>query len=378
MIRKKTYSELSTDMRTDAEENTDLNALGAGSVAGTLLDIIAQKISELYGDMEFNFGMAQPSTARGYYLDMKASEFGLTRIEAQPPIAYSGDRIVKFYVSTGVLKDELPAGYIPVGTEIYNSDQSKTYRVAADTYFSDTDNEVYVTAGSTSSGSDYNVAKGELSSHSLSASNVLVTNTMAIQNGSAVESNENLRYRMSNAPLLLATSSVNAIKSAITVVPGVSDLMVVPYDQGVGSVGIRIIPTSNVLTEDLADQVAMLASSVRAAGDYLHVVGPEYCKVQISVQLVFVEGVSEGVKKDLITPVENSILKYLSELRMGQAFILNEMIQRVMDVSENILDMEVRCYNFRGRPQALRNFIPYEDEVYIPDPDVDSAITAYF
>jgi uncharacterized phage protein gp47/JayE len=378
MIRKKTYAEISEEIREALETNTDLSALGAGSTAGSLVDIIAQRLAEIYGDMELNSSMLQASTARGFYLDLKAEEFGLKRIEEQPAIVYESDRILKFYCTVGVLRDYLAAGYVPSGTEVYNSDQTKTYRVTEDFYFSDTDNEVYVTAGATTSGADHNVGKGELEAHSLGAADVLVTNTAAIQNGAAVESNDNLRFRLANAPLLLATSNVDALKTAVSVVPGVSDILVVPYDQGVGSVGIKIIPTSNVLTEDLSDQVAVLAGAARAAGDYLHVIGPEYCGVEISVLLIFVEGVSEGDKKALVVPVENAIMGYLAELRMGQPFILNELLQRCMEISESILDLEIKCYSFRGRPQVIRNFHCYPEEVYVPQVDVEHPVTAYF
>lgn len=377
MIKKKSSAELAEEILEELEENTGLTALAAGSSAAVLVNIIARKLGELYGDMEFHNAMAFLSTSRGVYLDWKGEEFGVTRIEAQPAIAYAVDRIIKFYCTTGVLKDHIPVGYISAGTEIYNADSSITYRTASNFYFSDTDNECYVTAGALESGKDYNVGKGELVSHSLSAANVLVTNTAAIQNGDDVESNDNLRYRVSNAPLLLATSNMDAIKSAVSVIPGAADILVVPYDQGVGSVGIKIIPVANILTDDVIAQVTALAGAVKAAGDYLHVVGPEYCAAQIAIQLVFDEGVTDGEKAALVVPCENAILNYLASLRMGQIFILNEMIQRVMDTSDLILDMEVKCYSFRGRPQALRNFQPYDEEVFIPDPEADRPIEVF-
>lgn len=377
MIRKRTQEEILEIILEELEENTDLTGLSEGSAARNLAEIIAMRLGELYGDSEFNSDMAFLTRAKGIYLDLHAEAFGLTRIEAQPAISYASDKIIKFYCNTGVLKDHLPVGYIDSGTEIYNSDRSIVYRVATRAYFSDTDNEVYVTAGATVSGEEYNVGKNELTSHSLNQNDVLVTNMSAIRSGAGAETNDNLKYRISNAPLLLATSNLDAIKSTISIVPGVSDIIVTPYDQGVGSVGIKVVPTANVLTDNLVAQVSGLASSVKAAGDYLHVDGPDYCPVQIWIQLLFNQGVSDGEKNTLITPCENAVLNYMSELRMGQTFVVNEMIQRVMDVSDLILDMKVRCFNFRGRPQALRNFIPREDEVLIPDPDVDNPIQVF-
>lgn len=378
MFRKKTHVELRDEMIEELEENTDATGLVAGSSIYVLVDLFARKVAELYGDTEFNVGMSRPSSAKGVYLDILAEDNGLRRVESQPAIVYASDRILRFYCTTGVLKDYIPTGVIGAGVEIYNSDQSITFRVTGDTYFSDTDNEVYVTAGATAAGSESNVGKGELSSHSLASSSVLVQNTAAIQNGAAEESNENLRYRLASAPLELSTGNMQALKNALSVLPGVSDVIITPYEQGVSSVGIKVVPVSNILTDDLVGQIAALSGGVRSAGDYLHITAPEYCRVQISVQLIFDQGVAEGDKAALTVPCENAILGYLGQLRMGQMFVLNEMIQRVMDVSDLILDMQVRCYNFRGRPQVLRNFIPYDDEVYIPDPEVDKAIEVYF
>jgi len=377
MINKKNFAEISEEILAELEATTELTALAPGSSAAVLANIIARRIAELYGDMEFNNAMAFPSTARGVYLDLKAEEFGLKRIEAQPAISYASDQNIKFYAPTGVLKTYLPLGYIPASTRITNTGGDIVYKVANDTYFADADNEVFVTASASSSGTENNVAKGELEVHSLGPAQVSVSNMYAIQNGEDVESNESLRSRMSAAPLVLATGNLDAIRASVSVIPGSSEVMVIPYEQGVGSIGIKIIPVANVLTDDLSAQVAILAGANKAAGDYLHVTGPEYCPVELSVQLLFDIGVTEAEKAALVSPCESAILGYLSSLRMGQMFVLNEMIQRIMDTSETILDMQVRCYSFRGRPQALRNFVPYKDEVYIADPDISKPIEVF-
>ena len=88
----------------------------------------------------------------------------------------------------------------------------------------------------------------------------------------------------------------------------------------------------------------------------------------------FRDEVGEGEKPDIRRDAQDAILEYLETLRLGQQFVVKEMIQRVMDVDERILDFDIRCFAFRRRASVVRNFAPDSDELIIPDPDLEEPI----
>ncbi len=137
---------------------------------------------------------------------------------------------------------------------------------------------------------------------------------------------------------------------------------------------MTVIPTTNQLSASTRAQVQANVDIVRSAGTIVDVRSPRFIPVEIVIVLKFRPDTGEGQKDPIRQRAVSAILNYLDVLRLGQIFVLNELIQRVMDVSEQIADMEIRCLAFRRRAQVLRNFVPDPDELFIPDPQLERPI----
>jgi hypothetical protein len=175
--------------------------------------------------------------------------------------------------------------------------------------------------------------------------------------------------------LTRVSGNLASIREATLIAPGVSEARFTPFANGPGTVEVTAIPVGNGPDESMLGQVRANIDIVRSAGTRVDVRGPRFVPVEIVVLLVFGPNVGEGLKPDIRLAAQDAILGYISSLRLGQQFIVNEMIQRIMDTDDRILDTEIRCFAFRRRAQVLRNFQPESDEVLIPDPKSEQPIT---
>jgi hypothetical protein len=160
----------------------------------------------------------------------------------------------------------------------------------------------------------------------------------------------------------------------VNILSGVSETRIEPFANGPGTVRLTIIPVANAASADITTQAQANLEIVRGAGTRVDVRGPRFVPVEIVVLLHFTPQVPEGEKDNIRQQGVQAILGYLNVLRLGQTFVINEMIQRIMDIHEGILDLEIRCFAFRRRPQVPKNFVPDPNELLIPDPLMDAPI----
>ncbi len=372
----KTQEQIQTEILDSLEAEGTITDQTPGKVGYTLAQTMARELSDVYRSTDINTRLAYLTNAQGPLLDLWGAVYGITRIPEQAASASALSRNVKFFVSSGSLASLIPAKVIPAGIQITTAagTGSPTFITLAETPFNDVASEVFVSVSSTGRGADQRVGKGELVAHDLGINGVSVINNAAIANASGFETDQQLRARISNALLTGVTANTASILEAVNIIAGVSETRIEPYANGPGTVRITAIPVANAPSNDLLSVARSNIEAVRGAGTLIQVRGPRFVPVEIVVILTFTSSVPEGNKDGIRALAVQAILGYLNVLRIGQPFIINEMIQRVMDVNPGILDMEIRCFAFRRRPQILRNFTPDSDEVMIPDPNLEQAI----
>ena len=76
MFESKTYEAIMEEVLTNAPEDIDKRQ---GSIFYDAVSAVAMKIAEYYTDLDLIFTLTQVDTTSGEYLDVKASEYGLTR-----------------------------------------------------------------------------------------------------------------------------------------------------------------------------------------------------------------------------------------------------------------------------------------------------------
>lgn len=367
-LLKKTRDEVIAEAVRSLQEAGVVSNLNAGGVARSLVEIIGQKIGEVYDALGINMAMRFPTTAVGVYLDLIAESYGISRRQSTQATVDAGDNILKFYVSSGRLATVIPTKFIPRDTKITSADGSIEYTVTEDTYFDDTARQVWVSAIATTAGLQSNVGPGVLTVHDLGVGSVFVTNVEEITSGLDIERDQDLRQRLVSAQTALAQANPTAVRLAVSSLNNVADVRVREFSAGTGTVDILIIPRSAVLGISTIREARQALDRVRASGVRVTIREPEYIPVSTDIQLIFQNSTSDAEKSRIIETAQRSLVDYLDDIRLGGTLVINELRQRVMQSSEQIFDMRIHCLNINRRPQLLVNYRLADDELFVLDP----------
>ena len=374
MLFKKNYTELVNQALSDLQTHTDVTNISIGGVARSMLEVINKQLSSYYGVLELNQAMGFVSKAEGYFLDLIGALLNVTRNGSQAASQTAVDEVQKFYVTRGTLDDYITDLFIPKDTTVGTSDDVIQYTVSSDTIFSAGATEIYVPIASTDVGSDYNVGVNALIKSDIGVDDVYTTNAKAIVSGSDTESDENYRYRISNAVLAGEKANETAIRLAALSVGGVADVVMRPYSAGIGSYEVLVIPTEGLATDSLLSDVQAAIDKVQAYGIRGTAVRPTVVPVDLEIRVVFIPAVTDVEKTNIKSDVTTATERYIVNIPLGGTFILNELRQRIMDVSPKIKDHTITCYYFREQPCMLGNISIYEDEMFYPNPNSAEAI----
>jgi uncharacterized phage protein gp47/JayE len=374
MLLKKSSLQMEAEAIQELVQGGVLTNMTAGSRVRSILSVISKQNGRIMDALDVNTAMSFATSAVGYYLDLIGQLVGVDRGEATASFVLQEDQTIRFYVTTGVLKDYLPGGLIPTGTVIQTSSGGIGYTVTVDSPFPDDATEIFVSAIATSDGADQRVGRGQLTSHDLGVGGVLVTNDKPISNGQDQETDSNYRFRILNQWAEQATSNLAAIRLAALSTPGVADVILRRHFQGPGTVDVLITPTGNRVSDAMIGGAEARIERISAGGDFVTVRGPRYVDIALSTRIDFTQDTPDSEKQDIRNDVRDTIIDYLDDIPLGGQLIISELRARIQETSPRILDHAILCFSINGRPQILRNWRLFDDELFIPDAGVTTPI----
>ena len=374
MLLKKSSLQMESEAIQELVQGGVLTNMTAGGRVRSILSIISKHNGLVMDALDVNTAMGYATSATGYYLDLIGQTVGIDRAESAGGFTLKADKSTKFYVTTGVLLDYIPGGLIPVGTVLQTSAGGVTYTVTEDSPFAADATEVYVSAISTTVGEETHVGRSQLTVTDIGDPNVLATNDKPIKNGRGLESDSNYRFRVLNNWADRATSNLTALRLAALSTPGVSDVVVNRYFQGPGTVDILITPIGNRVSDAMIGGARARIERIAAGGDRVTVRGPRYVDVGLSTRIDFTQDTPEDDKQEIRDRVRDAQIDYLDDIRLGGQLIMQELRARTQEASPKILSHDILCFSINGRPQILRNWRLFDDELFIPDTDAVTPI----
>lgn len=305
----------------------------------------------MYRKFDTNILISYLDGANGQYLDFIADMLGVQRLGEQPASIASTEQNVKFYVDVGTFGDingGLPIT-IPAGTIISTGDASTgvTYVVPYTTILSSSDTFAYIAAESTRTGSDQNVGADQLIFHNFTNyagvgnNSLKVTNDAEITVAQDVESDTNLRYRCSNAVLAAEAANETSLRLAALTVPGVADVIIIPFYQGIGTTGMLMKSVTPSVPQGLVAAVQNVVDAQKAMGEIVNVRGPNETGFSCVVTLTLRRKLSPNDESSIIQAATSNLTTYINSLDIGEDFIVNEAVERVMSASAEIKNMGV-------------------------------------
>jgi uncharacterized phage protein gp47/JayE len=347
----KTEQDLYSQILIDIVDNTNLTRASPGSKVRAISSALSRQLGDAYKKFDANVAQAFVDGAVGKYLEFIGELVNVPKLGAQTSNASFADKSLRFYVDTGTFGTINGGSSITItsGTKISTGPDGTgiIYTIPYNQILSSSDSETFVTAQASSSGSINNVGKKQLNYHDFtnytdSTNNTLkVTNEAEIVKGQDIEPEANYRYRIVNKVLTGEAANLTAVRIAALQVPGVADLLPLQYYRGIGSFELLIKGTTPTISSGLISAVQETVDSVKGYGIKANVRGPQEIGLSLTGTLILRKKLTVSEQNTLIRAVTENLTNYINSLDIGEDFIQNEAIERVMATSADIKNIGI-------------------------------------
>ena len=346
---------------------TNIRQMSAGAKARSLLEAHAKEVDNLSMVQDNNLKKAFLPTTYGQFLDHYAATVGLTRSPQRNAEAQASDRVFRFYVRGGGTFGSVNNGVgfvIPAGTRLVSPssvayeattlygdheepdtifDRSIHYQVTEDVPAASDATEVYVGAQAATPGAGGNLAAPRMiKTHDFTqyddylGKSLLCENTKAVLNGVDEENAASFRYRISRELTAAEKGNYTALVTAAMSVPGVADVIVIPWEDGAGRFNIYIKSISSVVSDQTVQDVQVALDMVSAMGCIGYARKPYEIGIEIDSTVSFKSDLEDEVKQEIRDGMKVSIVQYLNSQALGQPLILSELVTALKQTDSRI------------------------------------------
>jgi uncharacterized phage protein gp47/JayE len=181
------------------------------------------------------------------------------------------------------------------------------------------------------------------------------------------ETDESYRARIVNQVYVVAGANLAALRLKALGVPGVRDIIFKEYSHGAGSFSCYVITDDAQASRSILRAVESAINDTKAYGVYGEVKTPVLIPVQLMVRLIFSNDTGAAEKTTIRSNAVRVVRDYVNGLSLGESLIINELTQRIMDVSDKVKDIDVYGLNVNGTSRYVANVSIKWDERFILD-----------
>jgi uncharacterized phage protein gp47/JayE len=342
----------------------------AGSKARALLEVQARELENIGKLQDSNLQKAFLATTYGKFLEYFGSMVGLQKYPQRNAAVLSTDRAIRFSTRFGTTFGEInggegftiPAGtlltapvvipfgesrdYSDISTADSTEDRSIHYSLTSDLSCSSSAYEAFASAEALTPGSLGNLAASSLlKTHNFSnysdynGRTLVVTNSKPILNGTDSESEASYKYRISKKIISAQGSNNTAMILAALSVPGVADVIVIPYEDGPGRFNVYIKSITPTVPDILIQSVQDSLDKIQASGCKGYARKPFEIGIEIDSNLIYSASVTTTAKVDIRSNAIISASRYLNNLGLGQVLDLGALSDEIKAADGRVLQV---------------------------------------
>lgn len=178
------------------------------------------------------------------------------------------------------------------------------------------------------------------------------------------ETDDNFRARISNQVYVVQSANIISLRLRALQIDGVADVQFKRFTQGTGSFTCYVTPQVFPIDNNVLLSVEGVLEEAAAYGMGVGVKVSDYKPVDMTINLIF-QSKSTTMEREFIrNQVVTGVTNYMSGLNMGASIIINEIVQRVMDISDQILDLEIKEISISDKQYFIKNIEPSMEERY--------------
>lgn len=351
----RTFEELYKEAKDRVLAETKVSNLSPGTIARALLQVYSSQVAELYSYVDQRLLNAYVSTATGSYLDEIGKLLGVDRQTARfsqgkvrfyidPELGISFQNVLDLYndrTGGAATSITIPAGTsVRADTKVYVT----TTAVTLQSGVTEGETNALCTLAGSFGNTDPNTIVTVIwddPSLAILEGIVKVTNDAAVESGKDIQTDEDYRFFVTNAVVAGAKANETAIRLACLSVPGVADVTIEDYAYGIGTFAVYVTSAAPIVTDGTLEAVQAAINTTQAKGIRGVAVSPTLIGVQIQVALSFIPTSLAAERSALTTQGQNAVINYINNLKAGEELVINEIIQRVMEISPLIHDSQV-------------------------------------
>ena len=121
---------------------------------------------------------------------------------------------------------------------------------------------------------------------------------------------------------------------------------------GAGSFTVIVLTNRDVTPDEVLEKVRQRLLDVHGYGIRYNVVSPTLNYIKLTQQLSFSDNTSDIEKQDIKYAVQQAVMDYLANLKIGESFNIDKMTQIIMDISPKIIQEQNKEF-FINNEKAL-------------------------
>lgn len=341
----KSKQDLVSSMLNKLDENTNITQMTPGGKARFFVETASTEQAAQQALFDANLLQPYIQYANGKFLDFFGDMLSLPRIEATH--ASTSDENFMFYVQTGNFGDlnngssfSIPAGSIVTTTPFQGqivtpgleSQPVISYTTTAEVVCLPDSSFVYAPTRASQEGKSSSVPRNVLNNHSIGGyllsnnGSLKCTNRFAIDNGDERESDTSYRYRLVRVFRSREQAVRSSIRLAALSVPGVSDVLMINYEQGPATYSVYLKGLTPTVSPDLLETVSAEIALVSSEGVRPFVLAPRNTGMDFVAVVNWHPKVSAEEKTLEYATMRNAVEDFLNSLDIGQPVDLIDII----------------------------------------------------
>lgn len=333
-------------------EYTNLTFLSPGSKARLMVEILGEELGLEAEEFDDKVGSALIRAASGQLLDYVGEIYGLPRLHEIKSEVFAEEENFMLYTlepNFGTINNGLnitiPAGSMNITNTNTTGPSQVTYTNVEQITLPVNENSFFFAAEARSAGEDSNVGQNTLAIHDFNNyadslnRTLLVTNNQSITYGRDEETDENYRFRIQREKISAEAGNETSIRLAALVVPGVANLVRIPYERGIGTSDWLIKSTSTVASTELINSVQIAIDTKQSSGNSNLASSPVIIGAEMVFSLTYKTSLEDNEKEKIKSEVRKNVANYVNNLEIGESLVVDQIVKFVLNSSDQIESM---------------------------------------
>jgi hypothetical protein len=333
--------------------NTGVNYLPPGSKAKALANTFAREIDVVYKFFDSNFDSAYLNFASDDLLEALGLLFNVKKKKATKAFSLSSEQSVTFYVQNdgtfgsinGGSDIAIPAGVIASTPSNFTNSNPIQFQILNDITLGAGEKVGFATVEGLIEGKGNNAGPQTLITHdftsylSATTSPLKIVNRFAIVNGADIEADNLYRSRIAIAATALQRGNLAALRFALFSVPGVIDIRLLRYFDGIGSVGAFVAGQDNETPPSLLNQCQVALESFASAGEVVTAYSPNKVGAELTTHVNFSREVTINEQNQIQRKLVDATHRYFTQLRISDDASISGLVGSLLKTDSLIVNL---------------------------------------